>query len=138
LFAQTLTIAPHLSSSGIFGMVYEHLLGFSILKDPSFWLFKLFSVVNIIACGDIPRLVASMLGVNRLLAMAKNIIGFYFIVVGEVFLQLINRSIILQLWKLFQKHLGPHQFGISTLGGCEAIHFFIPTLIDLHLDWVVM
>jgi len=39
LFAQVLTIVPHLSSSGIFGMVYEHLLGCSILKRPIFWVF---------------------------------------------------------------------------------------------------
>jgi len=35
LFAQALAIAPHLSSGGLFEMVYEHLLGCFILKDPS-------------------------------------------------------------------------------------------------------
>jgi hypothetical protein len=36
LFAQVLTNTPHLSSSGIFGMVYEHISGCFILEDPSF------------------------------------------------------------------------------------------------------
>jgi hypothetical protein len=125
LFAQTLTIVPHLSSSGIFGMIYEHLLGCSILKDPFFGFLELFQVIVIVARGDIPRSVASMLGVNRLLAMSKNTKGLCPITIGEMFLQLINRSIVLQLWRLFQEHLSPHQFGVSTLGGCEAIHFRI-------------
>jgi hypothetical protein len=36
-----------------------------------------------------------VLGVSRLLAMAKNISGFQSVVVGEVFLQFINCSIVL-------------------------------------------
>jgi hypothetical protein len=36
LFAQALTNTPHLSMSGIFGTVYEHILGCFILKDPFF------------------------------------------------------------------------------------------------------
>jgi hypothetical protein len=44
---------------------------------------------------DIPRLVALMLGANKLLVMANDIGGFRPIVVGEVFLRLINRSIVL-------------------------------------------
>jgi hypothetical protein len=35
LFAQALTIAPHLSLGGLSKMVYECLLGCFILKDPS-------------------------------------------------------------------------------------------------------
>jgi hypothetical protein len=70
--------------------------------------------------------------------MVNNIRGFCPIVGGELFLQLINRSIVLQLWRLFQEHLSPHQFGISTLGGCETISFRIQALLNLHPNWVVM
>jgi len=35
LFAQVLTTTLHLSSNKLFGMVYEHLSGRFILKDPS-------------------------------------------------------------------------------------------------------
>jgi len=52
-----------------------------------------------------------------------------------VFFQLINHFIVLQFQGLFQEHLSPHQFGVSTLGGYEAIPFNIQTLLDLHLNW---
>jgi len=32
----------------------------------------------------------------------------------------------------------PHQFGVLTLGGYEAIHFGIRTFFDLHLNWAMM
>jgi len=97
LFAQALTIAPHLSSNGVFGMVYEHLLGCFILKDPSLGFSELFQIVAIVAHGDIFRLVALMLGANKLFVMAKDFGGFRPIVVGKMFLQLINCFIFLQL-----------------------------------------
>jgi hypothetical protein len=50
---------------------------------------------------------AIMLGANKLLAMAKDIDGLRHIAIGEVFFQLICRSIVLQLWGLFQEHLSP-------------------------------
>jgi hypothetical protein len=67
-------------------MVFEHLPGCFILENPSSWFSKLFQVVVTVVHGDIPRLVASMLGVSKLLAMAKNIGGLYPIAVGKVFL----------------------------------------------------
>jgi len=85
LFAQALTITPHLSSNGFSKLVYEHLLGCFIPKDPSSRFSKLFQVV-VVACGDIPRTAALMLGVNKLLAMAKDIGSFHPIVVSEVFI----------------------------------------------------
>jgi hypothetical protein len=48
LFAQALAIVPHLSSNGLSKMVYEHLLGCFILKDPSSRFSKLFQVVVIV------------------------------------------------------------------------------------------
>jgi hypothetical protein len=57
--------------------------------------------------------------------MAKDIGGLRPIIIGEVFIQLINHSIVLQLWGPFQEHLSPHQFGVLTFGGCEAILFDI-------------
>jgi hypothetical protein len=59
-----------------------------------------------------------MLGASKLWAMANDISDIRFIIVGEVFLQLISCSIVLQLWGPFQEH-------ISTLGGCGAIPFGI-------------
>jgi hypothetical protein len=42
LFAQALTFVPHLFLGGFYGMVYEHLLGCFIPKDPSLRFLKLF------------------------------------------------------------------------------------------------
>jgi hypothetical protein len=102
LFAQTLAIAPHLSSSGLFGMVYEHLSKCFIPKDPSSWFSKLFQTVIIIICQDILKLVALMLRASKLLGMAKDINGLRHIIVGKMFLWLINHSIVLRLWGSFQ------------------------------------
>jgi hypothetical protein len=76
-------------------MVSEHLLGRFILEDPSSRFSELFQVMTIVVCGDILRFMALVLGVSRLFAMAKDISGLHPIVVGEVFLQLISRSIVL-------------------------------------------
>jgi hypothetical protein len=94
LFVQALAIAPHLFLNGFFGMVYEHFLGCFIPEDPSLGFSKLFQTV-VIVHGVIFRLVALMLGVSKLLTMAKDTSGLYPIVVGEVFLRFINCSIIL-------------------------------------------
>jgi hypothetical protein len=66
-------------------MVYEHLSGCFILEDPSLGFSELFQVVTIVR-GDILRLVALVLGANKLLAMAKDIGGLHLNAVGEVFL----------------------------------------------------
>jgi hypothetical protein len=106
LFAQVLTITPHLSLGGFLGMVYEHLLGCFILNDPSLKFLELFQVV--VARGCIFKLMALVLGAIRLLAMAKDTIGFCHVIINEVFLQFISCSIVLQLWGSFQEHLCPH------------------------------
>jgi hypothetical protein len=72
-------------------MVYEHFLGCFIPEDPS----SRFSELFLVALGDILKSMALVLGVNKLLALAKDIGGFRPIIVGEVFFQLISRSIIL-------------------------------------------
>jgi hypothetical protein len=97
LFAQALAFAPHLSLGGLFGMIYEHIWGCFILKDPSSRFLELFQIVDDVAHGDIPRLVALVLGVNKLLVMAKDTDGFRLIAIGKVFFLFINHSIVLQL-----------------------------------------
>jgi hypothetical protein len=95
LFTQALAIVPHLSSGEFSRIVYEHFLRCFILEDPSLGLSKLFQVAAVVVRGDIPRLVALVLGVNKLLAMVKDIGGLRPIAMGEMFLRLISCSIIL-------------------------------------------
>jgi hypothetical protein len=85
LFAQALATTPHLFLGGFFGMVYEHIFGCFIPKDPSLGFSKLFQAVVTIVHGDIPSLVALILRTNRLLVMAKDIGGFRSIARGEMF-----------------------------------------------------
>jgi hypothetical protein len=61
LFTWSLVITPHLSSSGLSRMVYKHLLGCFIPKDPSSWFSELFQAIVVVAHGDIPRLMALVL-----------------------------------------------------------------------------
>ncbi len=79
-----------------------------IPEDPSSWFSELFQVAIIVIHANIPRLVALVLGVNRLMAMAKDNDNLHLIVVAEVFFQLISHSIILQLCGPFQEHLSHH------------------------------
>jgi len=76
-------------------MVYEHFLGCFIPEDPSSGFSKLIQVATIVAHGDIPRSVALVMGVNKLLAMAKDFCGFRPIAISEVFFLLIKCSIVL-------------------------------------------
>jgi hypothetical protein len=138
LFTQAIATIPHLFLDKLSGMVCEHLLGCFIPKDPSSGFLKLFHIVTVVVHGDIPKSVALMLGTIRLLAMAKVINGLHFIIIGEMFLQFISHSIVLQLRGPFQEHLSLYQFVILTLGGCEAIPFGIRTLLNLHLNWAMM
>jgi hypothetical protein len=64
-------------------------------KGPSSGILKLFQAIDVIVHEDIPKLVALVLGVNRLLAMAKDIGGLCPIATRKVFFRLINLSIVL-------------------------------------------
>jgi len=66
-------------------MVYEHLSRCFIPKDPYSRFLELFQVTTIVTCGDIPRSVALVLGVSRLLAMVKDISDLRPIDVSEMF-----------------------------------------------------
>jgi hypothetical protein len=58
-------------------------------RGPSSGILKLFQAIDVIARGDIPKLVALVLGANKLLAMAKDISGIRLIVIGEGFFNLL-------------------------------------------------
>jgi hypothetical protein len=63
-------------------------------------ILKIFGIIPsfvVVTHGDIPRLVALVLGANKLLVMVKDTGSLCFIAIGKAFLQFINSSIILQL-----------------------------------------
>ncbi len=63
---------------------------------------------------------AIMLGVSRLLVMAKDTSGLCPIAINKLFFWLINCSIVLRFYGSFQEHPPPHQFGLSTFRGYKA------------------
>jgi hypothetical protein len=67
-------------------MVYEHLSRCFIPKDPSTGFLKLFQAIVVVTHGDVPRSVALVLGVSRLLAMIKDAGGLRLIVANEMFI----------------------------------------------------
>ncbi len=93
IFAQALTIIPLFFFNEFSRMVYEHFLRCFIPKDPSSWFSELFQVGDVVAHGDTLRLLALVPGVNRLLIKDTN--SFHTIAMGEVFIQLIVRSMVL-------------------------------------------
>jgi hypothetical protein len=66
-------------------MVYEHLSKCFIPKDPSLKFSELFQAVTTFVHGRIPRLMALVLGVSRLLVMVKDIVSLHLIAIGNVF-----------------------------------------------------
>jgi hypothetical protein len=66
-------------------MIYEHFLRCFILEDPSLGFSKLFQVATIVAHGVIFKSMALVLGVKRLLAMAKDTGGLRPIAICKVF-----------------------------------------------------
>jgi hypothetical protein len=95
LFAQALASTLHFSLDELSGMVYEHILRCFIVEDPSSRYSKLFQAIVIVVCGDILKLVALMQKASKLLVMVNDISGLHPIVIGEMFFQLINHSIVL-------------------------------------------
>jgi hypothetical protein len=56
------------------------------IRGPILKVFGIIPSYYYVTCGDILRLMALMLGINKLLAMAKDTKGLCFIVVSEVFI----------------------------------------------------
>jgi hypothetical protein len=78
-------------------MVYEHLSNYFILENPSLGFSELFQATVVVAHGDILKSMALMLGVNKLLAMARDSKGLHLIAIGKMFSSIISCFIILQL-----------------------------------------
>jgi hypothetical protein len=74
---------PHLLTSGLYGMVLEHLQDYFHLKDSANGFFQLFQLCFHIAHGHTPPQIARVLEANHLLTMIKPSSGIHPIVVGE-------------------------------------------------------
>jgi hypothetical protein len=57
---------------------------------------------------------------------------------GETLYRFISCVLCLQFCEAFATHFSPHQFGVVTKGGCEAIIHGIKCTLDLHPNWFVL
>jgi hypothetical protein len=115
-------------------MVFEHLEDYFHLKDSTSEFPQLFQLCFHIAQGHVPLLIACVLRATHLLTMTKPLNGVHPIAIGETLYQLTSRILYFQLCKTIATHFSPHQFGITTKGGCETIIHGIRCTLNLHLD----
>jgi hypothetical protein len=65
--------------------------------------------------------------------LEKQFGGIRPIVISEVTYQLIAHRLIIQFKDIFTEHFNPHQFGVTTCGGCEIMVHNIRKMLDLVL-----
>jgi hypothetical protein len=58
--------------------------------------------------------------------------------IGEVIYWLIAHTLAIQFKDTFTKHFNPHQFKVAMLRKCETMVHVVKTMLDLHLEWVVL
>ncbi len=98
----------HLSTSGIFGMVFEHFRDYFHFEDSTNGFLQLFQLCFHITQGHIPPQITHVLGAAHLLAMTNPSGGVHSIVIGETLYQLTNHILCLQFHMIFATHFSPH------------------------------
>jgi hypothetical protein len=58
--------------------------------------------------------------------------------IGEVTYRLIAYTPVIRFKDIFVEHFNLHQFGVMIHDGCEKMVHGIQTMLNLHLDWVVL
>jgi hypothetical protein len=58
--------------------------------------------------------------------------------ISEVTYCLIAHTLVIQFRDIFAEHFNFHEFGVATHDGCEKMVHGIQTILNLHLDWVVL
>jgi hypothetical protein len=71
------------------------------------------------------------------LAMTKPLGGVRPIVMGEALYRFTNCVLYIQFCEAFVTHFSPHQFGVTTKGGCETIIHDIRCTLNFHPNRVV-
>jgi hypothetical protein len=124
----------HLSASGIFGMVFEHLRDCFHPEDSTSGFLQLFKLCSHIVKSQIPLQIASVLCTAHLLTMTKPSGKVCPIIVGQAMYQLISRTLCFQLCDTFVTNFSPHQFGITTKGDYEKIVHGIKYILNFYRD----
>jgi hypothetical protein len=69
--------------------------------------------------------------------MTEPLSGVRLIVLKETLYQLTSCVLCLQFCEAFVTHFSPHQFGVTTKGGCEVVIHDIKYTLEFHPNWVV-
>ncbi len=51
---------------------------------------------------------------------------------------LVARILAIQFKNISGEHFSFHQFGVTICDGCEIVVHGVQTVLDLHLNWVVL
>ena len=100
------------------GITNEHL---RLLLDSERDMHLFFRVAELLARGDVPENVASVLRKGRLTALQKPGGGVRGIVAGDVIRRLVARTVAQQLGKAVEQATAPFQYALSTRAGCECV-----------------
>ena len=74
-----------------------------------------------LAQAKVPPLVIDMLRAGRLTALAKSDGGVRGIVAGDVIRRPVARTMAHQMTEIVERATAPHQYALSTRGGCECV-----------------
>ncbi len=106
-FKLTFQCMPHLLTSGLFGMVFEHLQNHFHLENSMNGFPQFFQLCFHITQGHIPPQIAHVLGTTHLLTMTKLSGGVHPIVMGEALYRLISHNLCFQFYETFATCFSP-------------------------------
>ena len=117
------------------GMTNEHLR--PLLDNPR-ELHLFFRVAELLARGQVPGNVASVLRKGRMTALQKPGGGVRGIVAGDVVRRLVARTISQQLAKVVEGATAPFQYALSTRAGCECVAHALQAMTDLDPEATIL
>ena len=116
-------------------MTNEHLRP---LLDSERDMHLFFRVAELLARGDVPENVASVLRKGRLTALQKPGGGVRGTVAGDVIRRLVARTVAQQLGKAVEHATAPFQYALSTRAGCECVAHALQAVSDLNPEATVV
>ena len=115
------------TAGGPSGMTNEHLRP---LLDSERDMHLFFRVAELLARGDVPENVASVLRKGRLTALQKPGGGVRGMA-GDVIRRLVARTVAQQLGKAVEQATAPYQYALPTRAGCECVAHALQAFCDL-------
>ena len=122
------------AAGGPSGMTMEHL---RLLLHEARGLELFSELCSRLAQAKVPPPVIDMLRAGRLTALAKPDGGVRGIVAGDVIRRLVARTMAHQMAEIVERATTPHQYALSTRGGCECVAHVLQGLTELDPETTV-